>query len=147
MADHVAIMRPSWRLIPEILAERKTVESRWYQTRRAPWNQIRAGDTVYFKDSGAPVTAKAHVAGVLQFEMENLAAARRIVREYGERIRLPERDPKKWPRLPRYCILIFLADPKPVHPFAIDKRGFGSAAAWLTVPRIVAIRGNQKGSP
>lgn len=49
---HVAIMKPSWKLIPKILSGEKTIESRWYQTRRAPWNGIAAGDVVYFKDSG-----------------------------------------------------------------------------------------------
>jgi ASC-1-like (ASCH) protein len=140
MADHVAIMRPSWRLIPKILAGEKTVESRWYQTRRAPWGQIAAGDTVFFKDSGKPVTAQAHVAKVLQLEIRSLADARRIVREHGDAIQIVEPDPAKWGRLPRYCILIFLSGARPVRPFAIDKRGFGSAAAWLTVSSVARIR-------
>lgn len=140
MADHVAIMRPSWRLIPEILAGRKTIESRWYQTRRAPWGQIATGDTVYFKDSGKPVTAAARVAAVRQLEVKSLSDARRAVLEYGARIRIVERDPKKWPRLPRYCILIFLEDARAVRPFNVDKRGFGSAAAWLAVGRVARVR-------
>lgn len=49
---HIAIMNGPWNLIPKILSGEKTIESRWYRTRRAPWGGIRAGDTVYFKDSG-----------------------------------------------------------------------------------------------
>lgn len=137
---HVAIMRPDWRLIPKILGGEKTIESRWYQTRRAPWGQIAPGDTVFFKDSGQPVAAKARVAEVLQFEIKSLADARRVVRAHGDAIQIVNRDPAKWGRLPRYCVLIFLADPRPVTPFQIDKRGFGSAAAWLTVPNVAKIR-------
>lgn len=33
----------------------------------APWNKIKAGDTVYFKDSGSLVTVKANVSKVEQF--------------------------------------------------------------------------------
>jgi ASC-1-like (ASCH) protein len=133
-------MKPSWRLIPKILSGEKTVESRWYQTRRAPWGRIKPGDTVFFKDSGAPVTASARVARVLQLEIKNLADARRIVREHGRGIQIVNPDPKTWGRLPRYCVLIFLANPAPVRPFRIDKRGFGSAAAWLTVTNVARVR-------
>jgi ASC-1-like (ASCH) protein len=140
MAHHVAIMRPSWRLIPKILSGEKTIESRWYQTRRAPWDGIEKGDTVFFKDSGRPVTARAEVAKVLQFEIKNLADARRVVRGHGRAIQIVNPDPKKWGRLPRYCVLIFLARPRAVSPFRIDKRGFGSAAAWLTVKNVSSVR-------
>lgn len=133
-------MRPAWRLIPKILAGEKTVESRWYQTRRGPWDGIAAGDAVFFKDSGKPVTARARVARVLQLEIKNVADARRIVREHGRAIQIVNPDPKRWGRLPRYCVLVFLADPKPVAPFRIDKRGFGSAAAWLTVRNVAIFR-------
>jgi len=43
--DHVAIMTPSWKLIPKILDGKKTIESCWYQTRRAPWGKIAIGDS------------------------------------------------------------------------------------------------------
>ena len=80
--DHVAIVRKSWKLTDKILSGQKTIESRWYASRRAPWNRIRAGETVYFKNSGEPVTIKADVEKVLQFD--NLKAwARPVPREYG----------------------------------------------------------------
>lgn len=88
-------MRPSWQLIPKILAGEKTVESRWYLARRAPWDGIAAGDAVFFKDSGRPVTARARVAKVLQFEIKGLADARAIVREHGRAIRIVEPDPNE----------------------------------------------------
>lgn len=66
--DHVAIMKKSWGFLPVILSGEKTIESRWYLNRAVPWGRINAGDRVYFKDSGQPVSAVAHVAKVLQFE-------------------------------------------------------------------------------
>ena len=66
--DHLAIMNASWNLIPKILSGEKSVESRWYKTKRAPWDKIKSGETIYFKNSGGLVIAKATVANVLQFE-------------------------------------------------------------------------------
>lgn len=141
MPDHVAIMTKAWKLIPKILSGEKTIESRWYQTKRTPWDQIGAGDTVYFKNSGEAVTAKAEVGEVLQFTIKNLDEARNIVSKYGRSICLINHNPSTWPSLPKYCILIRLKNPQPVDPpFLIDKTGFGSAAAWITVDSIGHIK-------
>lgn len=66
--NHIAIMKKSWELIPKIISGEKTIESRWYKNRIAPWDRISEGDTVYFKDSGEPVSAVATVSKVLQFD-------------------------------------------------------------------------------
>jgi ASC-1-like (ASCH) protein len=65
---HVAIMNKSWKLIPKILSGEKTIESRWYHTKRSPWNIVSQEDTVFFKDSGSNITASAKVARVIQYE-------------------------------------------------------------------------------
>jgi hypothetical protein len=127
-------MTPSWGLIPKILSGEKTIESRWYRTRRVPWDGIAAGDTIFFKNSGGPVIAAATVTNVRQFTITDLAAAEDITSAFGNAICLPH--PRTWPVLPRYCILVNLADARPTTPFDIDKRGFGGPAAWLTVDDI-----------
>jgi hypothetical protein len=137
---HVAIMKKSWGLIPKILSGEKTIESRWYQTRRAPWDRVQQGDTIYFKNSGEPVSSTATVSNVLQFELHSYADAQKIVKEYGKEICMINRDPKTWGKLPRYCILLFLTKPKSITLFDISKKGFGNANAWLTVPSINAIK-------
>ena len=65
--EHIAIMKKSWKFIDKILTGEKTIESRWYTSRRVPWNRIKKGETIYFKDSGEPVTIKAEADKVLQF--------------------------------------------------------------------------------
>ncbi|HEY1041594.1 MAG TPA: hypothetical protein VGE63_02620 [Candidatus Paceibacterota bacterium] len=137
---HVAIMTKSWGLIPKILNGQKTIESRWYQTKRTPWNNVQVGDTVYFKNSGERVAAQATVAKVLQFEIADLATARAIIKTYGKDICLVNTDPAAWSRLPKYCILIFLSNPKSIKTFSIDKTGFGAGAAWITVKNISSIK-------
>lgn len=138
--DHVAIMKPSWGLIPKILSGEKTIESRWYQTRRAPWDRIQKGDRVYFKDAGQPVSVVAEVEAVKQYTMTTLADVQRVVAEYGARIALVNSHPETWGVLPRYCILMFLRAPQRIEPFGIDRSGFGAGVAWLSVPDIARIR-------
>lgn len=137
---HVAIMTKSWGLISKILSGQKSIESRWYQTKRTPWNKIKAGDTVYFKNSGEDITAYATVNKVLQFEITDLKSARAITKTYGKDICLVNTNPAAGARLPKYCILIFLTNSKPITPFAIDKNGFGAGAAWITVEDISSIK-------
>jgi len=68
---HLAIMKKSMKLLPKIISGEKTIESRWYTTRRAPWNRITANDTVYFKNTGEPVIVSARVAKVIFHENLN----------------------------------------------------------------------------
>jgi ASC-1-like (ASCH) protein len=139
---HIAIMNKSWNLIPKIVSGQKTIESRWYQTRRAPWNAIREGDIIYFKNSGELVTARATVSKVLQFNLLNINHIKDIVKKYGKDICIVNPDPHTWGNtLPKYCILMHLKDAYYVDvPFRIDKTGFGAGAAWLCVEDVGAIR-------
>jgi hypothetical protein len=140
---HVAIMETSRKLIPRILAGEKTIESRWYKRRVAPWDRIKAGDTVWFKDSGEPVTAVAEVRKVLQLDNPPDDVLARVLLRHGGSPGVCFKHPRKmigWCRERRYAILIFLKNPRAVEPFRIDKTGFGSASAWLTVEDIATLR-------
>jgi len=139
--DHVAIMKTGWNMIPKILSGQKTIESRWYQAKRAPWGKIKTGDTVYFKNSGEMVTAKAIVSKVLQCTIADISEAEAIIKKYGKKICLPNDNFVVWHPVPKYCILIFLQNSTLVKkPFHINKKGFGMPAAWLTVENIRTIK-------
>jgi ASC-1-like (ASCH) protein len=138
---HVAIMNKSWQLIPKILSGQKTIESRWYQTKRTPWDKISNGDLIYFKNSGEAITASAKVGKVLQFNLKNTDDIQYILNKYGKGICLVNTDVDSWGKLPKYCVLIFLTNAKKISkPFHINKTGFGSATAWLTLPNINSIK-------
>ena len=141
--DHVAIMNKSWKLIPKILSGQKRIESRWYVARSAPWNRIRAGDTVYFRDSGMPVTAKAGVDKVLQLENYSGEELREILDSYhgtgGISFASGKDEIFEWAIQKKYCILIFLKNPVAVAPFKVDKSGFGNACAWMCVNDIRSV--------
>jgi len=141
---HLAIMNKSWKLIPKILSGEKTIESRWYMTRRSPWNTVSVGDTIFFKDSGSPVVAKAEVSKVLQQEHFSTAELRAIILKYGGSpgICFVSSSAKTvaWAKNKKYCILMFLKNPQSITPFDINKKGFGNACAWITVKNIRELR-------
>lgn len=141
--DHVAIMKLSWGFLPMILTGEKTIESRWYMNRSVPWGTINAGDRVYFKDSGEPVTAAANVSKVLEFENLTRRRIHEILVRYGRRDGIEKDEIPDYVDFfkdKKYCILVFLSNVRAVKPFEINKRGFGAMAAWLTVPHIGALR-------
>ena len=140
---HIAIMRKSWGLTQKIFAGEKTVESRWYFNKYRPWNRISAEDTVYFKDSGDPVTVKAEVAKVEQYADLDQVKRERILKKYSVRDLgtagiMPEI--REYIKDKRYCIIIHLKNPQKIKPFEIDKSGFGAMASWLTVDRIEEVK-------
>ncbi|RJR27200.1 hypothetical protein C4561_02815 [candidate division WWE3 bacterium] len=151
--DHVAILRRAKiskndNLLGDILIGSKTIESRWYVNKIIPWNKIQKGESVYFKESGCPVTVSATVEGVLQFDSLTPDLIEKLIEKYGKRI-APNSNLagfKMWGRKQvkkRYCILVFLKNVKKIESFNINKKGFGNSAAWLTVNDINEIRINK----
>lgn len=136
--EHLAIMKKSWGLTEKILNGEKKIESRWYITKRAPWDNIKKGETVYFKDSGCPVSLKAKVSKVLQFSDLNPSKVKTILNKYGKQDGIEKEMDYFLNRFKnkKYCILIFIESPKKVKPFSIDKSGFGNMSAWISVRNI-----------
>ncbi|OGC45511.1 hypothetical protein A2V49_04770 [candidate division WWE3 bacterium RBG_19FT_COMBO_34_6] len=141
--DHVAIMKKQWNLSPKILEGAKTVESRWYKHKIAPWNKIKIGDAIYFKDSGNPITIRAVVSKVIQFEIENNQQAFNIMNKYSMDdlgTKTLSKDINNYISDKNYAIFIHFSKVKKVKPFEIDKKGFGMQCSWLTVESIDKIK-------
>lgn len=133
--DHVAIMSKQFGdLISKILNKEKTIESRWSKNKISPYNKTKSGDTVYFKNSGEPIIAKAKVSKVLQFDNLNHKKFEYIIKNFGKQICLQNTKYDAWYKSKNYITLIFLTDPQTVKPFNVDKSGFGSGCAWMTLP-------------
>ena len=141
--EHLAIMRKSWGLTQKILNGQKKIESRWYSLKHKPWDKIKEGELIYFKDSGEPVKLKAEVSKVIQFANLTQERIKEILGKYGDDDGL-EKDkiPEFFERFKdkKYCILIFLKNPQEVKPFEINKAGFGIMSAWITVNNISMIK-------
>lgn len=141
MKHHLAIMNPKFGFIEKIVNCSKTIESRWYKNRIAPWDRINKGDRVYFKDSGKQVTAVADVSKVIQFEGLNRDIFSEIVSKYGDDIGLIDRSYSGYYKSKNYVVLIGLTNARYLkEPFDIDKTGYGTGCAWIIVDNIDDIR-------
>lgn len=121
----------------------KTIESRWYSSKRAPWDKIRKGDIIYFKDTGSPIRLQAEVSGVEQFEKLKPPEIQRILNKFGKRIGLSsDYLPIFYEQVKdkKYCILIKLKNPNEVTPFEINKKGFGNMTAWISLEDVRKIK-------
>lgn len=140
-------MRKSWGLTDKILQGQKKIESRWYSVKYRPWDRIKTGEAVYFKDSGGLVRIRAEVVKVMQFTDLTPRRVKEILDKYGkddgiEKKKMPEffqrfKDKK-------YCILIFLKNPIKIKPFEIDKTGFGAMSSWIMVDRVFRVKRTKK---
>ena len=140
---HIAKMRKSWGLLPKILTGEKRIESRWYKNRYSPWDRIKKGDIVYFKDSGEPVTIKAEVSKVIQYSNLTPTKIKWILQKYGVKDGLGRDELGKYYQRfkdRKYCLLIFLKNSQRIKPFDINKTGYGNMAAWIVVDSINRIR-------
>src|SRR3989338_10224221 len=101
-------MKKSRKLLEKIRSGEKTIESRWYKSRRVPWNKIQKGERIYFKNSGEPVTLTADVEKILQFESLNPEMISAIIDKYGKTPGICLEDLSKSKRTlseANYCIL------------------------------------------
>ena len=141
--DHVAIMKKSWGLTAKIVSGEKTIETRWYLNRSAPWDKIHTGDTIYFKDSGFPITVQAEVSKVEQFSGLTPAKTKKVLSQYSQRdlgtTGVPPQQIQSYMEGKKYCIIIHLKNPQRVPPFDISKKGFGLMSAWICIDDIQKI--------
>ena len=141
--EHIAIMKKSWGLTQKILSGQKKIESRWYKIKYPPWNKIKSGEVIYFKDAGNPVTIKAEVDKVIQFSDLTPKKVQEILYQYGQADGLGiDKIPEFFEMFKnkKYCLLIFLINPQEIEPFNIDKSGFGAMSAWISVDNVKKIK-------
>ena len=136
---HLAILSKASGLFDKILSGEKTIESRWYKFPRTPYQNISVDDTVYFKESSAPVTARAQVSKVLFYEGLDQNKIIKILSEYGPQIGVPLSYADRL-KGKNYCTLIFLEEIEAIPPFQIDKTGYGNMIAWITVEDVERIK-------
>ena len=136
-------MKKSWGLIPKILNGTKTAESRWYKNRIAPWDKIKSGDNLYFKNSGEPVTVKTRVVKVIQYPISNNKEALEIMKKHAQQDLGLKGIPDEvmgYIRNKSYAIFVFFDSAERIKPFEINKAGFGAMAAWITIDNINKIK-------
>lgn len=141
--EHLAIMKKSWGLTEKILSGEKKIESRWYKSRAVPWGNIKPGEVIYFKNSGAPVTIKAEIEKVLQFSDLSPQKVKELLERYGKEDGIDGKSFSQFYEMfkdKNYCILAFLKNPQSIKPFEINKKGFGMMSAWITTGSIKGLK-------
>jgi len=119
------------------------VYTKQYKNKYSPWGKIKKGDTVYFKNSGEPVTTKAEVSDVLQFSDLTPERVKEILNKYGARDGLGIKEIDSYYQRfkdKNYCLLVFIKNPEKIEPFEVDKKGFGAMSAWIAVEDIDRIK-------
>lgn len=137
--DHLAILSKKRNLLQKIISGEKTIESRWYKFKKTPYQNIFVNDTVYFKDSGEPVTVKARVGKVLFFENLDDDKIKQIFTKYAKQIGVDESYSSEIKKK-NFCTLVFIDNIQLLEPFNIDKTGYGLMAAWITIDDISKIK-------
>lgn len=141
--EHIAIMRKSWGLTEKILTGQKKIESRWYKLKYRPWDKIKENETIYFKNSGSPVIIKAEVEKIIQFAGLVPKKVKEILNKYSKGDGIEEKDVVDYYERfkdKKYCILVFLKNPKIIEPFNINKKWFGAMSAWITIENVEKIK-------
>lgn len=129
--NHLAILRDQ-DLFEKIISGVKTVESRWYVRRIAPWNKIFADDRVYFKKSGGSIQVSARVRKVVQREFSDKKHFLSTAKEYEKEIGV---DVVKFVKnIPKYCVLIFLDSVRVETKIRIEDKNYGNA--WIINPKL-----------
>lgn len=136
--EHIAILAPHQHVLEKIISGEKNIETRWYKNRIAPWGNIFIDDPIFFKNAGKPVTAKATVKKVIQLEITNPNTTLEYISQFKNHLGFSESawESSNWLTNKRYGILVWIDNISTITPFRINKKGFGSACAWLTVPHI-----------
>jgi ASC-1-like (ASCH) protein len=127
----------------KILTGEKTVETRWYKTKYRPYDQVKVGEVVYFKDSGCPITVKAAITKVEQFDNLTSEKTQEILNKYGHADLWTteiKQDILDYVTNKNYCIIVHLWNPESVKQFDIDKTGFGAMASWICIDDIEKIK-------
>lgn len=141
--EHIVIMKSEWKLIPKIIDGIKTVESRWYKSKIAPWGRVKVGDTLYFKGSGGPVNTRAVVTKVAQYEIRTNIEAMQIMNKYALEdlgTKVLSDQIKNYILNKKYAVFIHFGKVRKIAPFEINKKGFGTQCAWITVPSVDNIK-------
>lgn len=127
--NHVAIIDS--QTADELLAHRKRIETRFYRSKRAPWDRVQRGDRVHFKVAGGDVVGAWRVTRVRQIEELRPQGMRRLRHAYADAVRAPG---GYWAarRSARYGILIWIQPVATRKPVPQPDRQFGNG--WVILP-------------
>jgi hypothetical protein len=116
---HLAVMREPY--LSYVLAGRKSMESRFARVQAPPYGRVGAGDLLFLKEVGGPVTALTVVAAA-DFYVLDPPSFERLRDRFAAA--LCADDPEFWEerRHARFASLMRLGQVLPIEPLAVGKR-------------------------
>ncbi len=116
---HLVILKKPY--LQAILAGRKSIESRFMKIKRVPYEKVRAGDRLFFKESGGKVCAVGMAGKVMNFKGLTCQRIMQLKRKHNRRIYGGD---LYWEQKKdcRWGVLIWLKDVKAIEPIRIDKK-------------------------
>ena len=129
MNYHLVILKKPY--IDAILAGRKTVESRFYQTNQKWLSQTAADDKLFLKVTSGPVIAMATVAEVRTYDNLNPAQIEQIKAKHNKQI-LGDEQYWRLKSNARFGLLCRLKDVRPINPRFIRKFDW---RAWVVLSK------------
>jgi ASC-1-like (ASCH) protein len=127
MNYHLAILKKPY--LDSILNGRKTIESRFYQTKHKWLAQVSSGDKLFLKASSGPVMATAAIAAVKYFDNLTAQQIADLKKQYNQHI-LGDNLYWQEKKNARFGILCWLKDVKPIAPRFISKADW---RAWVVL--------------
>ncbi len=127
MNHHLAILKKPY--LDAILDGRKTIESRFYQTKHKWLAQVGPGDKLFLKISSGPVMATATIAATKHFDNLNASQIAELKRQYNQHI---VGDEQYWREKmnARFGVLVWLKNVTPITPIFIRKADW---RAWVVL--------------
>jgi ASC-1-like (ASCH) protein len=129
MNYHLVILKKPY--IDALLAGRKTIESRFYQTRHKWLSQVNPGDKLFLKASSGPVMATATVSSVKNFDNLTPRQITELKEQFNQQI-LGDEQYWREKTSSRFGILVWLKDIKPITPRFIRKFDW---RAWVVLSK------------
>jgi len=115
---HLAVMTGAY--LGHIFEGKKTIESRFSNTQRPPYQRVQSGDVIFFKISGGPIVGISAVSDAWFYRLDTLSWSI-IRREFVKDICA---EPSFWTRHESsvYASLMRLQDARPIPPILVSKR-------------------------
>lgn len=125
---HVAIIDDS--AVRQLLSGRKRIETRFYCSRRPPFDRIGVGDRIYFKRAGGEIIGTTYARIILQFHALTPGRIDQLCHDHNCCVCAPAHY---W-RARRHCrygVLIWIGPLEPAPRQIVVPRQYGSA--WISL--------------
>jgi hypothetical protein len=130
VALHLAILREPF--LGELLAGRKTIESRFSRVRCAPWGAIAKDDLVVLKAVGGPVVGTFVAGDVECVELNQPAMVHALRLRHAEALGATDDDFWERRAAARYATLVRVAGARAIAPALFPKR---DRRGWVVLAR------------